>query len=270
MPRVYAPGDLYEPGEFAAALAIGDSWFWYPNNNILGTLVHHPDIRPEHSFIQNLGFNGAELQDYVGAGRHAKAVQHYLSPNFRHGFGEFYISGAGNDAVDYGLALSEDCSGISDPKACLDEARLDTLLRKISTALGGLIHDIRWAYRNDAAAKQPIFFHGYDYPVPDGRGFAGRTAWLKPAMDASRVDPDLKFRVAVARALIDRLNEEVFMQFHSPQNQVVHIDSRGTLSASGATYKKDWTNEMHPTNSGFAEIVEQHWIPELAKFGIAR
>lgn len=268
MSKVYAPGEQYGPGEFAAGLAIGDSWFWYLNNNILGTLIHHRDMFPDHSLIQNLGYNGAQLQDYVGAGQYADDVQHYLSPQFRHGFSEFYISGAGNDAVDYGLALATDCSGITDPKRCLDRGRLDNLLRKISTALGGLIHDIRWAYRNDVGAAQPIFIHGYDYPIPDGRGFANH-GWLKPAMDAALVDKDRMFRVAVARELIDRLNDEVFVQFHSSQNRVIHIDSRGTLSSDPSKYKKVWTNEMHPTNRGFGEIVDQCWIPKLREFGIA-
>ena len=33
MPHVYKPEERREIGNFPAALAIGDSWFWYVNNN---------------------------------------------------------------------------------------------------------------------------------------------------------------------------------------------------------------------------------------------
>jgi hypothetical protein len=34
---------------------------------------------------------------------------------------------------------------------------------------------------------------------------------------------------------------------------VTYVDLRGTL-ASGATYKKDWANELHPTAKGFSTV----------------
>lgn len=270
MGKVYGPGEHYEAGEYPAALAIGDSWFWYPNNNILGTLTRHRLMNADHSRVQNVGFNGALLQDYVGAGRHSRSVQHYLSPNFSRGWSEFYISGAGNDVIAYGLALKGNCVGITDPKACLHEGRMNDLLRALSTSLGSLIHDIRWAYRKDPSASHPVFLNGYDYPIPDGRGFGGGKGWLAPAMDAAGVDGDIEFRKQVARELIDQLTDEVFKAFHSPSNLVIHIDSRGTLPTSAQEYGNYWTNEMHPTNLGFKTIIERQWLPALAQYGIAR
>lgn len=269
MPKIYYPGDQYESGEYASALAIGDSWFWYPNNNIIGTLVRHPKILDSHSNVQVVGFNGAHLRDYVGAGKYAKNVDHFLSPGFSHGFSEFYISGAGNDAIQYRLALKQDCTGITDPKACLDIERLDIFCRDMSSALGSLIHNIRWAYRNDPGAKQPIFLNAYDYPVPDGRGFLSGHAWLQPAMNNAKVDQDLNFRRAVVKSLINVLVDEVFAKFHSKENLVILVDSRGTLDHSDESYRKDWTNEMHPTNQGFLKIVDKHWISALKSFGIS-
>jgi hypothetical protein len=44
--HIYLPKEDWIPGEFAAMLAIGDSWFWYPKNNILQALVEHPRQGP--------------------------------------------------------------------------------------------------------------------------------------------------------------------------------------------------------------------------------
>lgn len=40
--HIYLPKEDWIPGEFASLLAIGDSWFWYPKNNILQALAEHP------------------------------------------------------------------------------------------------------------------------------------------------------------------------------------------------------------------------------------
>jgi hypothetical protein len=269
---VYQKGQQWEPGEFPAILAVGDSWFWYPKNNLLEALSRHPRLLHDFRHIQGIGYNGALLQRYVGAGPLAADVRYNLSLNIRSHYNVFLISGAGNDAVDYRLALAGACQGITDPERCLDSAGLDALLETISRAMGTLIHDIRWAYKNDAKAVRPIFIHGYDYPVPDGRGFVmGPVAngpWLKPALDRAGVDPDLQFRIAVCKALIDRMND-LFASFDDPANDVSYIDTRGVLRHD-RHYQQDWENEMHPAWRGFKRLVDERWIPELARWGIAR
>ena len=274
MGKVYYPGDPDEPGAFCSALAIGDSWFWYPNTNLLETLVRHHRTSDDHANVRLVGYLGAQLQDYVGAGRYAGQVRHWMSPRFNDGFSEFYISGAGNDAVDYKLALKKDCSGLHAAAACIDPSGIDELLRAVSEAMGALIHNIRWAYRNDPLTR-PIFIHGYDYPVPDNRGFAfgpiHTGPWLAKAMDERNVAPDMLLRCDIMRILIDRLNDEVFAQFDVPGNEVIYIDCRKVLKRfPDPSYPSDWTNELHPTSAGFGRIFEQRWLPRLLEFGIAR
>ncbi|MFZ6760337.1 hypothetical protein ACO0K9_24300 [Undibacterium sp. Ji50W] len=271
--HVYQKSDKWIEGEYPAILAIGDSWFWYPGNNILQALIRNKSLRTDYSNIQAVGNNGALLQEYVGAGKYAAAVERNLTPDARKYYNVFMISGAGNDAVDYKLALKADCSGITDPKTCLDPVGIDDFLRKVSTAMGGLVHEIRWAYKDAAKQVRPIFIHGYDYPTPDGRGFDILDIpivgpWLKPALDAAKVKNDAAFRLAVVHELIARLNA-VFKTFDDWPNNVVYIDSLGTLS-SGADYRKDWANELHPTSSGFDKIVAQRWMPILKQWGIAK
>jgi hypothetical protein len=251
-------------------LAIGDSWFWYPKNNILAAL--EPYLKTEYGKVQLEGFDGAELQEYVGAGKYAGFVSNMLSFSNRMGFNVFLISGSGNDAVDYSLALKSDCTGINTPEDCFDPQGLSDFLRKISCALGALIHEIRWTYQDLPQQDRPIFINGYDYPVPDGRPFTVGAfqvmgPWLQPAMNHALVAQNMDLRKAIMRSLIDKLND-LFDSFAQHNPDVVHIDSRGTLS-SGEDYQDDWDNELHPTFSGFTKIVEKHWVPVLRQWGIA-
>jgi hypothetical protein len=273
MPHIYKPEEHWDPEMgFPAALAIGDSWFWYLNNSMLGTLVHHPDLSDDHRNVQLVGYNGARLADYIGDGKFADTVGHFLRPAYAESFSEFYISGAGNDAVDAGLALRDDCSGARTAADCIDDASMAALLANLGATLRALIAAIR-AGTPHGVLPRPIFIHGYDYPVPDGRGFGfgliRSGPWLAPAMDAARVPRDPALRAAIAQLLIDRLNDDVFAPLHSPAAHVIHIDSRGILTRTGG-YTDDWANEMHPTNLGFAKIFEHAWVPALRGYGIVR
>ena len=225
-------GGPWQEGEFPAILVIGDSWFWYPNNNILEAVAAHPRLKPDYRNMQMLGFNGARLDEYVH-GRYAAAFRHELRAGNLQYYSALIISGAGNDAVDYGLALRNDCRNLSTPEACMDDERFDRFLKEISRDMGSLIHDILWE-----VAKQDrlvdIFVHGYDYPVPDGRGFGPtpETAiagpWLRPAMDKAQVSADPQLRLGICRLLTVGL-DRAFQPFNNPANRVHYIESRGTL-----------------------------------------
>jgi hypothetical protein len=148
---------------------------------------------------------------------------------------------------------------------------MDDMLFRLRQSLTRLIAGIRFAKR-DAAVPPPIFVHGYDYPIPDGRGFefglihAG--PWLAPAMDERGVPPDMALRGRIARILIDRLNDDLLAPLAAATPGVVYIDSRGILPRD-ATYRDYWANEMHPTNLGFRRLFEQAWLPRLFEHGIA-
>jgi hypothetical protein len=272
---IYLPGQAWEPGSFASILAIGDSWFWYPNNNILGALVAHPSLKDPYRNIQMLGFNGAKLHDYV-FGKYKAEFTYELEPINSQYYSAVLISGAGNDAVEYRLALKDQCRGLTSAADCFDPAGTDDLLQEISRALSAVIHDVSWEISKQNRTVD-IFLHGYDYSVPDGRGFqlvpdiitiAG--PWLKSAMDAVGVLNDMNLRKDICRILIDRLNG-VFLGLNGtsgPGYRVNYIDSRGVLD-SGNGYQADWANELHPTPSGFNKIVDQRWIPAFRNQNLA-
>jgi hypothetical protein len=264
---VYRPGENPEPGAPGpAGLALGDSWFWHAEQTLLQALVEHPRVAPEHAAIRLLGFNGARLNQYIGDGPYAGVIHMDLAPNVH--FTEFYLGGFANDALEHRLALRDDCTSASNPAACFSSTRLDLMLYHISEGLNGIIRAIRWAYRK-TPWQQPIFLNGYDYPVPDGRGFVdSHGGWITTVMDDANVDPDPAFRVQVMKHMIDAVNDEVLAEFHAPLERVFHVDSRGVLDTAAPQYMEDWENEGYPTREGFTKILERAWFPMLAPFGI--
>ncbi|WP_323140045.1 hypothetical protein [Massilia phyllosphaerae] len=114
--RVYRPGDSLEAGDLPpAGLALGDSWFWHGDQTLLHALATHPSVAPEHAVIRLLGFNGARLNQYIGDGIYADLLRTRLKPDFR--FSEFYLGGTANDALEYGLALHDDCTTTARPRS---------------------------------------------------------------------------------------------------------------------------------------------------------
>ncbi|ATE62232.1 hypothetical protein [Thauera sinica] len=269
--RIYLPTDTWEPGLFPAMLAIGDSWFWYPRNNVLQALVEHKRLKDPYRIVQMLGYNGAKLEEYV-FGRHAKQLEKHLSAGFRGVYSAILVSGAGNDAVDYRLALKRNCSGMETAEECIDEDTMAVFIGKLSAALSALLQRIADAYAGGPVQRPDIFLHSYDYPVPDGRGFKLADLkitgpWLRPAMEVRRVDGEMALRRAICRILIDRL-AKMYEGFAATHERVYFIRSAGCLVS--ANHEKDWDNELHPTQAGFGQVVDKCWIPVLARHGYAK
>jgi len=81
----------------------------------------------------------------------------------------------------------------------------------------------------------PVIVHGYDHPVPDGRGVLGGFGplpgpWLEPGFREKGYG-DLGQRIALAAELIDRFNTMIGEVSALPEfAHVHHIDLRNTLS----------------------------------------
>jgi hypothetical protein len=107
----------------------------------------------------------------------------------------------------------------------------------------------------------PILVHGYDYAVPDGRGFLGGWwffpgPWLEPGFREKGYE-EIKARAEIVKKLIDRFNDMLKVVAGLPDfSHVRYIDLRNTLS-SGKDYKKDWANELHPTAAGFIRVTDR-------------
>ena len=273
---IYNWNDPWVDTQFPSVLAIGDSWFWYPkSNNLLDGISRLPKLLDPYRNMVRLGENGALLADFVDVpgrkGKFAKRLDRQLQPDTLKYFTVFMVSGGGNDAVDYELALNIDCSHAATPADCIDALGMVALVKQLTQSMGLLLHEVFVAF--EQIGRTPLtFLHGYDYAVPDGRGFglAGlpfKGPWLKPAMDARKVPPDIGLRKGVMRILIDSV-ATAFKQFENPAAGIRFVDCRGTLD-SGPDYKKDWDNELHPTNRGFNKVLDQHWLKALQDAGLA-
>jgi hypothetical protein len=129
--------------------------------------------------------------------------------------------------------------------------------RKRTQAISGLTEISRRYLKRPI----PILTHGYDYPIPDGRGFLGGWGplpgpWLRPGFRQKGYADQVE-NAKVMRDLIDAFNELLGQVSIVPQFQHVrYIDLRATL-AGDRTYRKDWANELHPTGRGFAAVTEK-------------
>lgn len=274
---IYNWSDPWIVTQFPSILAIGDSWFWYPkSNNLLDGISRLSKVLDPYRNMVRLGENGALLADFVDVpgrkGKFSKQLNRQLKPDTLKYFSVFMVSGGGNDAVDYKLALKANCSAATTPADCIDVAGMATLVKQLTQSMGLLLHEVFAAFQQIGRTPQ-TFLHGYDYAIPDGRGFSlpGITLkgpWLKPAMDARKVPPDPELRKAVVRILIDNV-ATAFKQFENLAAGVRFVDCRGTLD-SGPDYKKDWDNELHPTNRGFNKVLDQHWLKALLDAGLAK
>ncbi len=275
---IYDGYSTWKPNHYPAILAIGDSWFWYPKNNLLEALARHPKLKEGYQHMVRLGQNGALLSEYVDLpnrpGRFSGQLQLLLGPDPMQYFSVFAISGGGNDAVDYSLGLNrkELCEKAQTAEQCVSEDGMNDLMRILTQAMSLAMHEVLWAF--EKRKRQPVvLLHGYDYAVPDGRPFelAGipfAGPWLARAMNDRSVPQDFDLRKGIVRILIDRLNE-AFERYAQPASGIYFVDSRNTLE-SGANYQRDWDNELHPTSDGFDRIVDRAWMPILRKAGIAR
>lgn len=259
----YAPNQV-QAGAFPAILAIGDSWFWYPKiSNLLAEIS--AAVKPDYSNIMALGYLGAELEEYV-KGKYATDFARQLRPTYLQYYSAVLISGGGNDAVDWGLCLKDDCSTETTAEGCLDQTRLASSMTDLGGWLLAMINEVRVASETAKLRCPDIFIHCYDYAPPNGKGFEAPLfgvplsgPWLKPAMDNRHVVDDYALRKQIVRLLIDALTE-TFAEFDSTQDRVYVIRSAGTLDPDN-----DWDNELHPNGEGFRKLVHGPWLDVLRR-----
>jgi hypothetical protein len=247
-------------------LAIGDSWFDYPIRDVLTNLDDHFGYNIESaahkgdaietmvSHVGQLDKFARNLDKILSLGASPKAI---------------LLSGGGNDIagdhfdlflnnIDLKLdALNEQVvAGVID-------TRLATAYRLMFLSINGLCQE-------RLGHTVPILIHGYDHPVPDGRGFLGGWGplpgpWLKPGFD-QKLYSNIVDNTGLMTTLIDRFNAMLQRVAVEPGAGAVHyVDIRGTLSNATADYHQFWANELHPTggnpidpgSNGFLLVAER-------------
>jgi hypothetical protein len=251
-------------------LAIGDSWFDYPIRDVLTNLDTHygydiesaahkgDSIEFGMSHVGQLDKFARLVDKLVGVGAVPKAI--LVS------FGGDDIAGAefGMLVNDFDLPASgwneQIITGVID-------GRIANAYRLLFTKVNALCQN------GDLKNTFPILAHGYDYPVPDGRGFLGGWGalpgpWLKPGFD-EKLFSDLSQTSQLMTVLIDRFNAMLLSVTREPGFENVHyIDLRGTLSNNLASdsYRKWWANELHPTGGNPLDPGDNGFAAVAAKF----
>jgi hypothetical protein len=244
---------LVDSGENVDVLALGDSWFHYPFNNLI-TPLHAALERPT---IYVIGENGARADELCRGSWLAnfnKLLVQYPSIRL------VCISAGGNDFAGVGdlddRILASDCSGATTLAQCYRAGEPGAVFDLVGDAYRTIVAAVA-ALRSDVT----ILVHNYDYAIPDGRTLPGVRSWLKLPMDNARVPlagaPQDGLRREIVGDLIDQITVRLFdleEAANGPNRPYVELVwSAGTLADTA------WANELHPKPNGFQKLVNDCW-----------
>ncbi|MBU8975853.1 hypothetical protein JI752_006825 [Lysobacter sp. MMG2] len=242
-------------GQSAGILvAEGDSWFDYPFNDIIKNLEddHGFDVETvAHAGdrVEDMAYSGGQLDDFIR--RIEKLKRRGEKPR------AILLSGGGNDItgeIEFGMILNHALSPINGLNPLVVEGIID---QRLHDAFSTILAAVTTVCEEHFGEKIPIVVHGYDYAIPDGRGFAGGFwllpgPWLEPGFNQKGYH-NMVVRRQLVEKLIDRFNEMLKRLTGTPEfRHVSFVDLRRTLKS--ANYKTDWANELHPTATGFAAV----------------
>jgi len=245
-------------------VAEGDSWFDYPMQDVLQLLdddylydiesvAHKGDCIEDMAYSQGQFIElSRRLEKLLGEGKVPKAI---------------LLSGGGNDIAgdEFAILLNHAASPLPPLNDSIVSGVIDIRLKD---AYVKILSGLTTITKNYLGRPLPIVVHGYDHPVPDGRGFMGGWwalpgPWLKPGFD-KKGHIDRAKNTKVVSDLIDRFNVMLASVTSLPAFAHVHyLDLRGTLK-NDTTYKKDWANELHPSKTGF-DLVTKKFANLIAK-----
>ena len=265
--KLQKPVDLIAPAPAAAAqtagnlLALGDSWFDYPLWDVIKKLEDDHGYTIQSTAhagdpIEAMAYHGGQLDNFARALE--KVTAQGAVPQ------AVLLSGGGDDIAgkEFGMLLNNAFSSISGWAPGIVDYLVN---QRIALAYHAIITTVTTLCEASAGvASIPILVHGYDYPVPDGRGFLGGWLflpgpWLQPGFQEKLFD-DLPTNVTFMHQIIDQFNTMLANLAAQPEfSNVRYVDLRGTLPNTLADddYKTWWGNELHPTELGFEKVADK-------------
>jgi hypothetical protein len=238
-------------------VAEGDSWFDYPWTDVLRILEDTysytvESVASKGDRIEEMAYGGGQLEELTR--RLERLFQRNAIPH------AILISGGGNDVAgaEFGMLLNHANSAAPGLNESVMQGVID---QRVRLAYITMLSSISHVCAQHGHPGIPILVHGYDYPVPDGRGFLGGWGffpgpWLEPGF-REKGYMGLARRKQLARQLIDRFNSMLAAVVALPElSHVKYVDLRNTLSTD-VDYKRWWDNELHPTRLGFERVVQR-------------
>jgi lysophospholipase L1-like esterase len=235
-------------------IAEGDSWFDYPFHDVLSELEDSfgfdvESVAHKGDTVEDMAYSDGQLDDF------SRLVEKVLRSGVRPR--AILLSGGGNDVAgdEFAILLNHAMSSIAGLNASVVSGVIDERARDAYATILTAITAICVA---KVGQPLPIVVHGYDYPVPDGRGFLGGGGllpgpWLEPGFRRKGY-AQMAQRKQICVDLIDRFNTMLKgLAGKPPFAHVKFLDLRNTLS-TGADYKTWWANELHPTQKGYEKV----------------
>ena len=245
---------------------LGDFWLFAFLFDYKPSLIT-PLLDEGYGAGHRFGVFGARLEDLANEDSLDELRNYFTNPNPDEPPARaFLIGGGGNDVVDgYSVPTNTPLYAMlrQSPNAGDDPLIEEEVHKFIDVKLAAFyrtILDFICVEMKDVT-DVPILIHGYDHPIPDGRGILSR-AWLKPAFEARGIT-DLRVSREVMQRLIDRLNAMVATVAAAYPGRVHAVNLTGTL-ARDPRYQQDyrllWDNELHPNKQGYivlAKVIAQ-------------
>ena len=246
MPIFNAPHDLYNLGEPATVICIGDSWFWHPLANLTSELQNC--FRNENILL--IGDSGKEAADLVDPRQRFFSMFQTALDDYAGNLTHIFISAGGNDFAgydDFASILQANCSTAATPADCYDTVAMQALFTQIFADIEKLIREV-----NIRAPNAKVRLHNYDYAIPDGRHVLGAGQWLKVPMDFRNVpQPESLARGGFRREVVATLIDT----FGAWQQNVADKCANTTFIRSAGTVADDgWLDELHPKAGGFKRV----------------
>ncbi len=256
-----ARGDTLAFGVSGVLVAEGDSWFDYPRWDVLKALRRdgYEVISAAHygQTLEEIAYSPAQFTGTIDALKRVRAERKPLKA--------ILLSAGGNDLAGPELSVILSYKGAGGD--VVDTAVLGRIIDvRLRQAMKTWLLAVSEASIREFGRKVPILIHGYDYPVPDGRGFLGGF-WLLPG---PWLDPAFRNRAYAGapsgvdantgpmHEVIDRFNAMVSSLPSDPDlPNVRYVRLTGTLSAEPGQYTKDWANELHPSPDGFKRVAKR-------------
>ena len=238
-------------------IAEGNSWFDYPFHDILSDLEDSYGFDVESAAhrgdtVEDMAYSDGQLDDF--SRRVEKVLRTGVEPR------AILLSGGGNDVAgdEFAVLLNHATSSYPGLNDSIVTGVIDQRLRE---AYATILSAITAICKHHLGHPVPIVIHGYDYPVPDGRGFAGGWGplpgpWLEPGFRRKGY-LEMTRRKQICVTLIDRFDAMLAdLAGTPPFEHVRFLNLRKTLS-TGSTYKTWWANELHPTRKGFDAVTKK-------------
>jgi hypothetical protein len=224
--------------------AEGDSWFDYPVPFFGGGIIPRLEARLGVPIL-NLAKAGDEVRYMLGVTERKLLIDQFTRGCPAGGpWDALLFSGGGNDIVDNPMALwIRDFNAALPPAALIHQARLDAALALVRAGYEDLI-----GLRDSLSPQTHLFFHGYDFAIPDGRGICNLGPWLKPTFDL-RGFPTQASAFAVTKILLEQFGA-MLRSLETSHAKVTFINVQGTLTPQPSS----WHNELHPGKAGFNSL----------------